>query len=66
MKNANITLKGDALICAVEAGLVQEAKTADGYNIAPFLRFWEAFSPLLDQALKEPQNIPKVFHAVPM
>ncbi len=53
MEKASITLKGRALVMAVDAGLIQEAKTADGYNIVPFLRFWEAFSPLLDQTLKE-------------
>ena len=43
------SLKGVALIMAIDAGLVPKAKRADGWNIAPFLRFWDGFSPLLEK-----------------
>ena len=56
------TLKGRALLMAIDAGLVPEAQTADGYNIAPFMRFWNAFSPLLEQALDKPEDVPEVLH----
>ncbi len=57
MKKMIATLKGQALLIAIDAGMVPEAKTADGYNIAPFLRFWDGFSSLLEQALNEPNDI---------
>lgn len=50
------TLKGKALICAIDAGLVPEASDGEGYNIAPFLRFWEMFEPLLKTAAYEIDN----------
>lgn len=48
---ATTTLKGKALIAAIEAGLVPKAESGEGYNIAGFLRFWEAFSGPLKEAL---------------
>lgn len=47
------TLKGKALICAIDAGLIPEASEGEGYNIAPFLRFWEMLEPLLKTAADE-------------
>ena len=47
------TLKGKALICAIDAGLILEASEGEGYNIAPFLRFWEMLEPLLKTAADE-------------
>ena len=40
-------LKGKALILAVDAGLVQPQ--GEGYNITPFLKFWDRFEPLLKE-----------------
>ncbi len=57
MEKMIATLKGQALLIAIDAGMVPEAKTADGYNIAPFLRFWDGFSSLLEQALNKPDDI---------
>lgn len=50
---ARISLKGEALLCAVDAGLVQESANGSGYNIGPFLKFWEEFSLLLPNKIKE-------------
>lgn len=50
---ANSTLKSKALVAAIETGLVPKAKTADGYDIAPFLRFWDAFSGPLKEAMEK-------------
>ena len=54
------TLKGIALVMAAESGLIPERE--DGYNIAPFLRFWELFEPELHKALNPGKNFSKVFH----
>lgn len=56
------TLKGKALICAIDAGLVPEASDGEGYNIAPFLRFWEMFEPLLKTAAYETDNSRKMLN----
>lgn len=53
---AAATLKGKALTAATDAGMIPETPAADGYNIAPFLRFWDAFSPALNQALQEAEK----------
>lgn len=45
------TLKGKALIAAVDAGLVKHEKK--GYNVAPFMKFWESFSPDVEKLLEE-------------
>ncbi len=50
---AKVTLKSRALAAAIEAGLVQKAKTAEGYDIGPFLRFWDAFSVPLKEAMEK-------------
>ena len=47
------TLKGKALNAANEAGLIPAASSGDGYNIAPFLKFWELFSPALEDAFHD-------------
>lgn len=60
-----ISLKGEALLCAVEAGLVQETADGNGYNIGPFLKFWEAFSLMLPNESKEqPEDIQKIIQMV--
>lgn len=60
-----ISLKGDALLCAVEAGLIPETADGGGYNIGPFLRFWDAFSLLLPKEVKEqPEDIQKVIQMI--
>ena len=33
------TLKGAAMVEAIEAGLIPKSSSGDGWNIAPFLRF---------------------------
>lgn len=56
-----ISLKGSALICAVEAGLIQETADGNGYNIGPFLKFWNDFSSMLPKEVKEqPDDIQEV------
>jgi hypothetical protein len=58
---AKISLKGEALLCAVEAGLVQETADGNGYSIAPFLKFWDEFSLMLPKEIKEqPDDTKKV------
>lgn len=52
-QSAKSTLKAQALVAAIEAGLAPKAKTAEGYNIAPFLRFWDSFSAPLQKALEK-------------
>ena len=42
------TLKG----AAIEAGLIPKSSSGDGWNIAPFLRFWDNFAPLLNEAVQ--------------
>lgn len=51
---AIITLKGIALTKAADAGLIPEQE--DGYDIAPFLRFWALFEPELEKALYPVKN----------
>ena len=46
------TLKGAAMVEAIEAGLVPNSSGGDGWNIAPFLRFWDNFAPLLNEAVQ--------------
>lgn len=38
-----VSLKGLAFLCAIEAGMVQEIPGGD-YDNKPFLRFWDEFS----------------------
>lgn len=47
-----VTLKGAAMIEAIEAGLIPKSSRGDGWNIAPFLRFWDNFAPLLNEAVQ--------------
>jgi len=56
-----ISLKGEAMLCAIEAGLVQETADGTGYDIGPFLRFWDAFSMMLPKEVKEqPEDIQNI------
>lgn len=50
---AKINLKGTALLAAIETGLIQETADGTGYDIGPFLRFWNEFSLSLPQEMKE-------------
>lgn len=60
-----ISLKGEALLCAVESGLVQETADGTGYNIGPFLRFWSAFSLMLPKEIREqPEDIQKIIKMI--
>ncbi len=60
-----ITLKGTALLHAIDAGLVQETADGRGYNIGPFLKFWENFSRLLPAELKEgPDDLPNILEMI--
>ena len=51
---ATISLKGLAMAEAVDAGLIQKGN--GGYDIGPFLRFWDAFSKYLPHKGKERPN----------
>lgn len=62
LENTNVTLKGLAMLAAIDSGLVPEDPSVDGYNIAPFLRFWELFSPSLEKTLEDAKNVPEVLH----
>lgn len=42
--SVSLSLKGLALLDAIEAGLVREKADGSGYDISAFLRFWDAFS----------------------
>lgn len=59
-----ISLKGEALLCAIEAGLVQATTDGGGYDVGPFLKFWDAFSLLLPKCVEdhpdEIQNVVKM------
>lgn len=46
-------MKGQALLLAIDTGLIQINKTTRTYNIAPFMKFWDMFSITLDRALKD-------------
>lgn len=46
------TLKGAAMVEAIEPGLIPKSSSGDGWNIAPFLRFWDNFAPLLNEAVQ--------------
>lgn len=46
-----VTLKGAAVLAAIDTGLVSESSDGEGWDIAPFLRFWEKFEPLLVKTL---------------
>ena len=45
-------LKGAAMVEAIEAWLVPKSSIGDGWNIAPFLRFWDNFASLLNEAVQ--------------
>lgn len=50
------TLKGVAITAAIEAGLVQRLPSGDGYNIAPFLKFWDLFAKKAENAFQNDGN----------
>lgn len=52
-----ITLKGRAVLSAIDAGLCCEDE--DGYEVGPFLKFWEDFEPQMNAALEN--KIQEVF-----
>lgn len=54
--SVSATLKGKAMVAAIDAGMVPVASGAEGHNIAPFLRFWDAFSPALEQTIREAEK----------
>ena len=51
-KYAFNSLKGKALAAASEAGMIPPASSGDGFNIAPFLKFWDLFAPELEYAFE--------------
>lgn len=59
-----ITLKGEALICALDSGICP--KTENGTDVGPFLRFWMLFEPCLkkhlDQVTDGSEDVWKVFN----
>ena len=59
-ERAVLTLKGAALAAAIEAGFVPRLPSGDGYNIAPFLKFWELFLPKLTEAFQKRDDFSKV------
>lgn len=60
-----ISLKGKALICAIDSGLVQETGNGSGYNIGPFLKFWDEFSLLLPKEIEEnPDEAKKIIEMI--
>ena len=61
-ESAVATLKGQAMLAAIDAGMVPKAKTADGYNIKPFLDFWDRFLPMLEKAAKETHDFSEMLH----
>lgn len=46
------TLKGAANGGSNRGGLIPKSSSGDGWNIAPFLRFWDNFAPLLNEAVQ--------------
>lgn len=46
-------LKGIALVCAIEAGMIPRSHNNKGYNIAGFMKFWDSFSRFLDETAKD-------------
>lgn len=61
---AKTTLKEKAILCAVDVGVIQDVGDGTGYNVEPFLKFWDKFSLLLCEEIKEvlgcPQEIVKM------
>ena len=51
------SLKGQALLMAIDSGLVRFDKKADGYPLDAFLRFWDLLAPTLDALLQERQDV---------
>nr|DAI01977.1 MAG TPA: hypothetical protein [Caudoviricetes sp.] len=47
-----VTLKGAAALAAIDAGLVPKSSDGEGWDIAPFLRFWGKFEPTLIKTLE--------------
>lgn len=49
------TLKGMALLAAIDAGMIRKEKK--GYNVAPFLKFWEIFQPEMKNAVEDTYQV---------
>lgn len=56
MNVCKITLKGKALVLAVDSGLIKK-NILGRCDITPFLRFWDGFLPLLKETLDEGEDI---------
>lgn len=52
-REAVASLKGCAMVAAIEAGMVPRTEANDGYMIGAFLRFWESFSPMLSEQIEQ-------------
>lgn len=61
-RQVRASLKGSALLAAIDSGLIPEDKKSRDYNIAPFLRFWDAFLPILQKEFENPDNFGKVLN----
>lgn len=61
MKQYEITLKGEALVLAIDSGLVKESRFGKT-DISAFLRFWDAFEPELKNAFEEFKNTGEMFN----
>ncbi len=48
-----LSIKGLALLDAIETGLVRETPDGNGYDIGPFLNFWNRMLPLFPDSFKE-------------
>lgn len=55
MEVCKITLKGEALLLAIDSGLIRK-NVFGGYNITPFERFWNNFLPVLKNAPNEGED----------
>ena len=53
------TLKGFAVLAAIDAGLCE--KNAEGYNISNFLKFWSEFEKHISFNTKTPKQTYKKF-----
>lgn len=51
--HSRVTLKGKAMLAAIEAGMIHKATSADGYDIAPFLDFWTRLTPALQEMAED-------------
>lgn len=57
------TIKGIALLMAIDSGLIR--KTWKGYDIGPFLRFWDDFREFLEFVKEEhPDNFENLLDVI--